>query len=290
MLRGLRTIGRAFQELKASGRATTTDPAKMRLGDIQAFLGWMRVRPTRDGMGLRFGTQSNYLCYLKNLMRWLENPTWGRIEALSYMRLPRKCPPEIKVLLESEIDRVLDILDEPSNWDGAVAHFMVSMYLHSGLRRSELRRARVQDLDTINWSILVIHPKGEGIWSSAETALVLPPARQAVLDSLERRREYLELHGVGECEPLAPRAYSSGKMDYWTDALWGKVKAKSEKRTGMRFSIGELRATFAQMCIDKGASLWAVSRALRHKSCLTTELYYARMRPEKAFQELEGLF
>ena len=79
-------------------------------------------------------------------------------------------------------------------------------------------------------------------------------------------------------------------LQYWSDAMWGKMKADAEEWAGTRFRIQDLRATFAQMCKDRGASIESVSRALRHRSSRTTELYCARIRPEKAFLELEGLF
>lgn len=45
--------------------------------------------------------------------------------------------------------------------------------------------------------------------------------------------------------------------------------------------------TLAQMCKDQGASIEAVSRARRHRTAKTTEISYARIRPEDAFREIE---
>jgi integrase len=70
----------------------------------------------------------------------------------------------------------------------------------------------------------------------------------------------------------------------------GTVRANAERWTGIRFRIQTLRATFGQMCKDRGASIEAVSRALRHSTTVTTERYYARIRPEDAFREIEDAF
>ena len=83
---------------------------------------------------------------------------------------------------------------------------------------------------------------------------------------------------------------SDGEAKYWTDGMWGAMKDDAQNWVEIPFRMQDLRASFAQMCKDRGASIEAVSRALRHRTVRTTELYYARMRPESAFRELEGLF
>jgi len=64
------------------------------------------------------------------------------------------------------------------------------------------------------------------------------------------------------------------------------MKADVEMRSGVKFRIQELRATFGQMCLDVGAQIKDVSKALRHRTTRTTELYYARVRSEHAFRRL----
>lgn len=56
--------------------------------------------------------------------------------------------------------------------------------------------------------------------------------------------------------------------------------------SGVRLSLKDFRSSFAQWAKDRGVSIEAVSRALRHRSTKTTEAYYARMTPETAFREL----
>lgn len=290
MRRGLRRIGKAFQELRESGKVSTTNPSKMQAGDIQAFVEWMNTCPVVSGIGLRSSTQAGYLGYLTNLLRWVENPVLDRMRTLRYVRLPQKVSPEIKVLSESTVENIRSALETMPDWEGSVARFMVAMYAYSGLRRSELRTARIQDIDTVNWSIMVVHPKGENRWASSGMAPILQPARQEVLRFLTERRQYLDSCEVGECEPLVPRAWSGGRAGYWSDGMWGKVKADAQEWAGIPFRIQTLRATFAQMCKDRGARIEAVSRALRHRTSRTTELYYARIRAEDAFRELEEVF
>jgi integrase len=288
--RGLARLGKILQELKQANRVTTTNPKKLKLEDIRALLVWMNTYSAKNGRPLRPATKEHYFGFLINLLRWVGNPVLDEIKTPSFMRFPRKVPTEVSSLSEEALLHIRSALSDMPGWEGSVARFMVSMYAYSGMRRSELRLARIQDLDTRNWRIVVVHPKGDGVWASAGTALILRPARPDILRFIVERKEYLAYHDVSECEPLVPKAWCGGIVEYWSDAMWGKMKADAEEWAGTRFRIQDLRATFAQMCMDRGASIESVSRALRHRCSRTTELYYARIRPEKAFQELEGLF
>ncbi len=72
--------------------------------------------------------------------------------------------------------------------------------------------------------------------------------------------------------------------------MLGKLKGELERRSDVRFSLKTLRATFAQAAKDKGVKIEAVSKALRHRRTTTTETFYARIRAEDAFAELERAF
>ncbi len=288
--RAMRLIGRAFSELRSAGKVSTTNPRKMTQADIEAFLQWMKERKTSNGIGLKPATQANYLAYLAELLLHVENPVMERMRALHHVRFPQKISPEIRTLSEAKVEQIRSELKSMPGWNGEVARFMVAMYAYSGLRRSELRRARLQDLDIDQWKILVAHPKGETRYAPEGIAPILQPARQTVLDFLKARERLLKENGVTGCEPLVPRVYKDGKVDYWTDGMWGGLKDKAQRHAGIPFRVQYLRATFGQMCKDRGASIESVSKALRHRSTKTTELYYARIRSEDAFRELEDAF
>ncbi len=289
MERGFRTIHSAFVELKKTRKVGTTNPANLTKDDIAAFMEWMRTRKTRNGTALAHATQANYLDYLKGLLRFANNGVIDQMRRLHYVRFPQKVSGEVRVLPESRVEEIRSRLRKMPSYEGAMARFMVAMYAYSGLRRSELRRARLQDLDTEAWTIIVAHPKGESSWAVAAPARILKPARKAVIQFLSERERYLASAGIESCEALVPKI-TKGVVGYWSDAMWGKVKAKAERFSGIRFRIQTLRATFGQMCIDWGGRPDAVSRALRHKTTRTTELYYARIRPDHAFRILDQAY
>jgi len=289
MERGFRTIHKAFVEMRAQGKAATTDPKTLSRDDIAAFMDWMRCRRTRNGMSLAHATQANYMDYLNGLLRFENNGVIDQMRKLHYVRFPQKVSAEIRVLPESRVEEIRSKLKTMPGYEGAVARFMVAMYAYSGLRRSELRRARLEDLRVDTWTIIVAHPKGESSWAVATPARILPPARKTVVEFLRERDHHLADLSIESCEALVPKV-TEGIADYWTDGMWGKVKAKAERWSGIRFRIQTLRATFGQMLIDWGGRPDAVSRALRHKTTRTTELYYARIRPDHAFRLLDEAY
>lgn len=61
------------------------------------------------------------------------------------------------------------------------------------------------------------------------------------------------------------------------------------KASGIHVTLQEFRATFGQRAIDNGASIQVVSRCMRHKTTVTTERYYPRMKPEDAMNEVRSM-
>jgi integrase len=289
MERGFKTIHKAFLELRKEGKVSTTDPKKLTRDDIAAFMEWMRNRRTRHSISLAHGTQANYLDYLNGFLRFENNGVIDQMRKLHYVRFPQKVSVDVRVLSESRVEEIRSKLRTMQGYEGAVARFMVAMYAYSGLRRSELRRARLEDLNIDTRTIVMAHPKGEGSWAVVAPAWILQPAREPVVEFLAARNRYLADAGIKSCDALVPKV-TDGVADYWTDGMWGKVKAKAEEWSGIRFRIQTLRATFGQMCIDWGGRPDAVSRALRHKTTRTTELYYARIRPDHAFRLLDQAY
>ena len=284
---GLKALGDMFGELKAQGKIRTVNPELLGQADIEALLEHMKVRKTRNGNGLRPSTQANYLLYLRKLLLFVENPTMERMIKLRYVRFPKKTQTEVQTLSPETVEEIRSRLEDMPGWEGSVARFMLAVFPYSGARRSELMLTRIQDLDTEKWELVIVHPKGEDSYASAGVATILPRARETVMRFLEERREFLAEHRLDECEPLVPFVRRSGEVTYWTEGMWGKVKDMAQEWTGIKFNMRILRASFGQMSKDRGASIESVSRAMRHGSTRTTELYYARIRPKMAFRELE---
>lgn len=155
----------------------------------------------------------------------------------------------------------------------------------TGLSPKEVRLQEIECVDLPNRLVLVGHPNGEGKYATphAEYAPIGESAVQPFRDFLAEREAFLS----GETHPaLIPFRHADGTLDYWSAAMLGKVKGKLEKASGVKFQIRTFRATFGQRALDNGAGTESVARSMRHRGTKTTEKYYARVRPDKALDEV----
>ncbi len=75
-----------------------------------------------------------------------------------------------------------------------------------------------------------------------------------------------------------------GTVSECAEACVRKLVSQLVKASGVQFSLKTYRSTFAQDAKDHGFGIEEVSRSMRHKGSKATEAYYARIRPEAAFQ------
>lgn len=112
----------------------------------------------------------------------------------------------------------------------------------------------------------------------AESVIHLGPLR---IDAGERSEWLIPLRKPNLGQNIGP----------WPDQRMRKLKADLQERSGVKFRrLKTFRATFAQDAKDHGVSIEAVSRAMRHRTTKTTETYYARIRADNAFAELDRAF
>ena len=288
--RDLRTVERDLHALYEAQEVSTMNPAKLTEAEVGALLLRWKTRPTRYGTPMDPTSQAHLFRALRGLLEWTGNSAIARMKARSHVRFPRTLEKPVEVLAFAEIDRLRAAADAIPGWRGTVARFIVEFPLGTGLRPKELRLARLVDLDLGRGRIRVSHPKGEGSWAAQENAPIVGAAREKAREFVDERADFLRSKGFdpAKVEPLIPFLRKSGAVDYWPAALLRKVKAEIERISGVRFHLKTFRATFAQIAKDNGASIEAVSRGLRHHTTRTTEMFYARMRHEAAFRELEA--
>jgi len=274
--RKLCMIGRAMAE-----RGVSMHPTKWGEREIGAFVAWMKES------GFEPEYQAKLLQYLRGLLRFVGNPVLERMKGAKIVRLPSKAEKPVYVKDDAWYAETMAKLEGLSNWGATVVRFALAFYYHTGLRVKELRLARLSDLDTARWTLTVEHPKGEGAWAAAgERIAIFPSLRPHVLDFLEARARRLRDLGLDpeKVEPLIP----NDRGTYYSEAGWRRRRLKTFAEAGIgdaNFRI--LRPSFAQRLKDRGAPIEAVSKALRHSSTATTERFYARIRTERAWDDLE---
>jgi integrase len=276
-------LNEIFIELKAAGKVDYTSPSKMREKEITALLIYMRVREFEPS------TQDKYLDYLNRLLLWSNNTILVHLRQSKKGLLPREVPKEIAVIPPLTLQGIKEAAARIKNrWNRNVACFVVQLYSSTGLRPSELRRAKLMDVDTTNWIIHVSNPKGKGRYTMGRSVMIIPSIREAVWTYLTERDKYLRKHHQPAAEPLIPYCpyWRPHKARYFHQAEWSNLKGEIQEKAGLRFKWKDFRSTFAQVCIDNGAKVESVSRLLGHSSTKTTEAYYGRIRNDKAMEEV----
>ena len=207
------------------------------------------------------GTLRSFFAHLETTGEILLNPTAG-------VRLPkweRHLPK--RILKPSEVRRLLNAPDQTPK--GLRDRAMMELFYSSGIRREEMTRLTVQDVDIKNGFVRV---RGKG----GKDRVV--PIGQSACDALKR---YLkEARAVWLKAPRNPG---------WTDALWlspiqphapihtqaiGLILQRHARRVlGRNVSPHVWRHSFATHLVANGANILYVQRLLGHTRLKTTEIY-----------------
>ena len=281
--RKFRRVGEILTDLKAHGRISTTSPKKLTESDIGEFVRWLKENVDAT-------TGAHYLKFLDEILQSVGNNVVTRLKVKRRNLLPKVSAKSIRTIPADSLEVLLSgdyCLDD--NWWNSVGRTAITLCSHSGLRPSELRLAKLKDLDLSRMEITVSCPKGMKRWTNGtEASPVMNGCELALEAYLKKRDEMLREAGIDEHEALFPFRSQNGKVGYWSSAMWSKLKCQLELASGIRFRWKDFRPTFAQKCKDGGANIESVSKAMRHKDTKTTEAYYARIRSESAFSDVRA--
>lgn len=259
-------------------------PSQVKENDIRNFIDWMQRK------NLCNATQRRLLRYLKDYLAYYGNDVVQRMLSRRQIRMAKDVNPEIRSLPKANVEHIHEMTKCMSGWRGVIARFITMAYPYTGLRPSEFRTMKYKDVHLESWTLIVSHPKGEGRYGKHRDVGILPQARQAFKDFMIERKAFLEEHGETEdFEALIPHKGWNG-LTYWDAQQFNNLKQEIEKVSSIRFKLKDYRATFCQLAIDLGANLQAVSKIMGHKTSMTTETYYGRIRDDTAIKEIERAF
>lgn len=206
------------------------------------------------------------------------------------IRMPQVPPKEIFTLDEETIWKIHDASFEIKGWPGEILRFVTLAYPFTGLRPSELRTLRYEDLDLDNWIFQVSTPKGEDSYGCKRSVGVPPILRESWTEFMKTRKKYLKRYGLPEdYEFLFPYRARYKLKGCW-ESKWNEMKRELNGISGIEFLWKDYRSSFCQMAIDKGANLQAVSKVMGHQTTRTTESYYGRIRDMDAIKEIDSVF
>jgi site-specific recombinase XerD len=187
------------------------------------------------------------------------NPT-DRIEV---PRPPKRLPPRLS---RQEAMRLLEVVLNypwPYTFLRYRNHAILATFLFSGLRKSELLRLQLNDLDLTNQSLLVRQGKG-----SKDRVVPVSSTLAAIL------RRYLEERA--RLRKTCPEVFASLNRDMGLTEQGLKHLVVDAKRiTGLQFHIHTLRHTFATLMLEGGCDIFSLSKMMGHSDIKTTTIYLA---------------
>lgn len=292
MSRKLRQIHNMLQELKKDDPTLATNPERIGEREVGALLEYMKGRTRHRKKPMSVSTQ---VCLIGNLSVFLEyhdNTVISRMRKKKLLRLQNHSSGPLSSPSESEIEKVVRELESLASAGDTKSLGILGLILlgaYAGLRPKEARLADLRDLTMENWTLVVMHPKGEESWGRKRRARIICAGRPLIERFLRMRSEELRKRGIPDEGnlPLVPCFRADGTISHWSSTYALQVKHKLEESLKLSFGFQMQRRAFGQNSLDRDARYDSVSVALGHKTTRTTELSYARRREEDALDDLE---
>ena len=260
-------------------------PANWSIVEVKAFLEYLAVR-----RNVVASTQNQALSAILFFFTHVLGREMGQLDQTIRAKRGRRLPP---VLGRSEVRRMLAATE-------GVSGLMLKLLYGTGMRRMEVLRLRVQNVDFEREQIMIREAKG-----NKDRAVPLPSSLKEVLWAQHQRVELLhkadqaaDLDGVSMPHGLGMKYPNAGKELAWQWLFPSKTPA-IDPRTGVRRrhhvhgnTLGSalrkaagiarihkqvgchvLRHSYATHLIEDGVDLRSVQELLGHNSVETTQIY-----------------
>ncbi|HMJ65630.1 MAG TPA: tyrosine recombinase [Candidatus Binatia bacterium] len=251
----------------AEAQALTTWSA-VELRHLMAFLQQEQKRPVEAGENGRTGRLSSESLYLqiaalRAFYKFAENEKFLPSNVAENLSLPRRWHRLPKALTDAEIDKLLKpkLPETPAS---LCDHAILELAYASGLRLSELRNIRLEQLQLDAGFVLVI---GKG-----NKERVVPLGRKAVA-AIQRYLEGGRPKLVTKRSPANVFLTKRG-TPFSAVTMWLRVK-QGVRRAGIERNVTPhmLRHSFATHLLEHGADLRVIQELLGHANISTTEIY-----------------
>ncbi len=218
----------------------------------------------KDGRPLSFSSQHSRLSPLRMWFKWMTRQNYILHNPASELQLPRLSKPLPRVLSETEAETVLqqpDINDPVGLRDRA----MLETFYSTGMRRTELIRLRLYDVERDTGIVTIREGKGkkDRVIPIGERAVAwidkyLDEARPKLAVEPDDMTVFLTAQG----EPFSPNALSALVREYVEGAGIGK-----------RGACHLFRHTMATLMLEGGADIRFIQQMLGHSRLDTTQIY-----------------
>jgi integrase len=169
----------------------------------------------------------------------------------------------------SEIDSIMD------NISPVWLKNIVTLALNTGMRRNELINLHWADVNLSNKYLIVRNTESFTTKSKAERVIPLNQNSLDVLRNIPTRSDYVFLNGNSQ------RIYPNYLSQCFRDLLV-KLNIRDDR------SFHSLRHTFASWLVQKGVSIYEISKLLGHSDIRVTQIY-AHLTPDNLRSAVELL-
>ena len=243
------------------GEVGIDDPREATTEDLEAFVAWLRSRPSASGRPYAASSVSRIVVAVRGFHRFLAREGLTTDDVAAGIGTPRSDRSLPKALSVEEIERLLaaPVGDAPLALRDRA---MLELLYGGGLRISELTGLDVDDIDRVD-RLARVHGKGD------KERLV--PYGEVADHAIER---WL-VSGRPALAPRGPALFVNARGGRLSrQGAWKLIRRHAEQvELANRVSPHTLRHSFATHLLDGGADVRAVQELLGHASVTTTQIY-----------------
>lgn len=211
-----------------------------------------------------YSTYANYHKYLKKFFAWCverEHMKKNPIQEIKKPKRPHRLPRRLK---EEDIQKILYTtfsINYRYGFEQTRNYAIMATYVYTGLRRTELIKLQLTDIDLENSTILVRQAKGNKDRVVPIHYKLKPILERYLSERKKSRKESLNLFvGARGSNPL-------------TESGIKGIYKKIRKASGVHFTPHQLRHTFASVAVEQDLALPKVQQILGHSSLQSTMIY-----------------
>jgi site-specific recombinase XerD len=217
----------------------------------------------------RHWSAATFVTYHKSLVvffRWCVQHGYLAANPTDGIEVPKSAKPLPPKLGKQDAARVLEFVENypyPYRFQRYRNHAVLATFMLAGLRKAELLRLKVEDMDLENRSIFVRRGKG------AKDRVV--PMSATLAGTLRRYVDERERLKKSCPEFFASLNRNCGLTDTGLKRLMQAVR----RATGLHVTAHRLRHTFATLMLEGGCDIFSLSRMMGHSDIKTTTIYLA---------------
>ncbi|MCG2694925.1 tyrosine-type recombinase/integrase [Candidatus Parcubacteria bacterium] len=212
---------------------------------------------------------NTFICYHMGLMiffRWCVTNGYMKTNFIDDIEVPKqekRIPPK---LTKQEALKLLEVVyNYPYDYRFLRYrnHAIFSLFIFAGLRKSELLKIKLTDVDIENLTIFVNQGKGSKD-RIIPMSFTLAQSLKLYLD--ERKR----------LNKTCPEFFASlNRNQGFTNTGLRNLVVKLRKVSKIKFTIHKLRHTFATLMLEGGCDIFSLSKMMGHSDIKTTTIYLA---------------